>query len=175
LEYRIKSLRQVDDRMTVVKTHLVEIMLPRNYLRTPPQCRMLSPVFHPNIAPHAICVGDHWSAGEPLWSIVARIGEMLAYQSYNTKSPLNGEAAKWVANNVDRLPLDSVNMLVDESEDLSPSRTKKRRPKPPPPPPPRAKRPAVAKSTTTTKNEEIIIVACSDCGARYKLSSSLGA
>jgi predicted Zn finger-like uncharacterized protein len=178
LEYRIKSLRQVDDRMTVVKTHLVEIMLPRNYPRTPPQCRMLSPVFHPNIAPHAICVGDHWSAGEPLWSIVARIGEMLAYQSYNTKSPLNGEAAKWVANNVDRLPLDSVNMLVDEPEDLSPSRPKKRRTKPPPPPPPRAKRPAVAKSTkkTTTKNnEEIIIVTCPDCGARYKLSSSLGA
>ena len=103
LEYRIKSIRQVDDRMTVVKNHLVEIMLPRNYPRTPPQCRMLSPVFHPNIAPHAICVGDHWSAGEPLWSIVARIGEMLAFQSYNTKSPLNGEAAKWVANNVDRL------------------------------------------------------------------------
>ena len=57
---------------------------------------MLTPIFHPNIAPHAICIGDHWSAGEPLASIMARIGEMIAYQSYNTKSPLNGEAARWV-------------------------------------------------------------------------------
>jgi predicted Zn finger-like uncharacterized protein len=75
---------------------------------------MLSPVFHPNIAPHAICVGDHWGAGESLQSIVARIGEMLAYQSYNVKSPLNGEAARWVDGNKDKLPLDAVSMLVED-------------------------------------------------------------
>jgi predicted Zn finger-like uncharacterized protein len=76
---------------------------------------MLSPVFHPNIAPHAICVGDHWGAGESLQSIVARIGEMLAYQSYNVKSPLNGEAARWVEENKHRLPLDGVSLLVEEN------------------------------------------------------------
>jgi ubiquitin-protein ligase len=96
LEYRVLSLREQDAELKEVKSHLVEISLPRNYPRTPPQCRMLTPVFHPNIAPHAICIGDHWSAGEPLSSIVARIGELLAYQSYNVKSPLNGEAARWV-------------------------------------------------------------------------------
>src|SRR5579872_2129886 len=81
----------------------------------PPQCRMLTPVFHPNIAPHAICVGDHWSAGEPIGSIVARIGEMLAYQSYNTKSPLNGEAARWVEQHLEELPLDKVSMLGSDA------------------------------------------------------------
>jgi ubiquitin-protein ligase len=115
LEFRIKSLRQVDNDLQEIKSHLVEISLPRNYPRTPPLCRMLTPVFHPNIAPHAICVGDHWSAGEPLKSIVARIGEMLAFQSYNVKSPLNGEAARWVEENLDRLPLDNVSLLVEES------------------------------------------------------------
>src|SRR5262249_10817941 len=89
LEYRIRGLRQTADDLSVVKSHLVEIALPLNYPRMPPQCRMLTPIFHPNIAPHAICIGDHWSPGEPLWSIVARIGEMIAFQSYNTKSPLN--------------------------------------------------------------------------------------
>jgi predicted Zn finger-like uncharacterized protein len=116
LEYRIRSLRQVNEELVQVKSHLVEIALPRNYPRVPPQCRMLSPVFHPNIAPHAICVGDHWSAGEPLASLVARIGEMLAYQSYNVKSPLNGEAARWVEQHLDELPLDPVSLLVEESE-----------------------------------------------------------
>lgn len=117
VEYRVKSLRQVGDDLRVIKSHLVEITLPRNYPRTPPQCRMLSPVFHPNIAPHAICVGDHWSAGESLKSIVVRIGEMLAYQSYNIKSPLNGEAARWVEENEDRLPLDDVSLLPEERAD----------------------------------------------------------
>src|SRR6478735_238524 len=114
IEYRIKSLRMVGADLQEVQTHLVEVALPRNYPRTPPQCRMLSPVFHPNIAPHAICVGDHWGAGESLESIVIRIGEMLAYQSYNVKSPLNGEAARWVEQNKQRVPLDTVSLLPEE-------------------------------------------------------------
>jgi ubiquitin-protein ligase len=116
LEYRIRSLRQTDDELATVKSHLVEIALPLSYPRMAPQCRMLTPIFHPNIAPHAICIGDHWSPGEPLWSIVARIGEMIAYQSYNTKSPLNGEAARWVDQHVDELPLDPVSMMPDDAE-----------------------------------------------------------
>jgi ubiquitin-protein ligase len=114
LEYRIRGLRQTADELSVVKSHMIEVSLPVSYPRTPPQCRMLSPIFHPNIAPHAICIGDHWSPGEPLWSIVARIGEMIAYQSYNTKSPLNGEAARWVDQHLDELPLDPVSMMPDD-------------------------------------------------------------
>jgi ubiquitin-protein ligase len=138
LEYQITSLRQVDDQLLLTRTHIVEISLPRNYPRTPPQCRMLTPIFHPNIAPHAICIGDHWAAGEPLWSMAARIGEMIAYQSYNTKSPLNGEAARWVEGNLDRLPLDPVSMTLDEPG--PPAARPQRSPAPPPaptsPPPP---------------------------------------
>lgn len=114
LEYRIRSLRQTDDDLSMVKSHMVEIALPLSYPRMAPQCRMLTPIFHPNIAPHAICIGDHWSPGEPLWSIVARIGEMIAYQSYNTRSPLNGEAARWVDQHLDELPLDPVSMMPED-------------------------------------------------------------
>jgi ubiquitin-protein ligase len=114
IEYRVKSLRQKEDGLEEVSSHLVEVFLPLNYPRVPPQCRMLTPVFHPNIAPHAICIGDHWSAGESLSALLARIGEMLAYQSYNTKSPLNGEAARWTDQNIAHLPLDRVSMAVEE-------------------------------------------------------------
>jgi ubiquitin-protein ligase len=117
IDYRIRSLRMKNEDLVEVDNHLVEIVLPGHYPRLPPQCRMLTPIFHPNIAPHAICVGDHWSAGEPLWSLVARIGEMIAYQSYNTKSPLNGEAARWVAENLDQLPLDRVSLMVEEERE----------------------------------------------------------
>jgi ubiquitin-protein ligase len=114
LRYQVLSLRQKDEGLREVEEHLVEINLPLNYPRLPPHCRMLTPVFHPNIAPHAICIGDHWSSGESLTSIVARIGELLSYQSYNTKSPLNGEAARWVDENMERLPLDPVSFVPDD-------------------------------------------------------------
>jgi predicted Zn finger-like uncharacterized protein len=122
IEYRIRSMRMVDGELQPTPSHIVEIALPQSYPRTPPQCRMLSPVFHPNIAPHAICVGDHWGAAESLQSIVARIGEMLAYQSYNVKSPLNGDAARWVEGNKDKLPLDAVSMLVEDEAPANGSR-----------------------------------------------------
>jgi ubiquitin-protein ligase len=121
VEFQLRSINQNGDQFSYVNRHLVEISLPRNYPRMPPQCRMLTPVFHPNIAPHAICIGDHWNAGEPLWSMVMRIGEMLAYQSYNTKSPLNGEAARWVEENMASLPLDPVPLYVDQAD--SPGKT----------------------------------------------------
>jgi hypothetical protein len=74
---------------------------------------MLTPVFHPNIAPHAVCIGDHWTAAESLDRLIMRVCEMLAYQSYNTKSPLNGAAAQWVEANLDRLPLDNTEFFLD--------------------------------------------------------------
>jgi ubiquitin-protein ligase len=71
---------------------------------------MTTPVFHPNIDPQKICIGDHWSAGQSLGELIVRIGEMICYQSYNVKSPLNGEAAAWAQANLEQLPLDHADM-----------------------------------------------------------------
>jgi hypothetical protein len=38
--------------------------------------------------------------------LIIRIGRMITYQEYNTKSPLNGLAAKWAAQNSNLLPID---------------------------------------------------------------------
>jgi ubiquitin-protein ligase len=169
LEYQVAGLRQIDNRLQTVTNHIVEIRLPRNYPRTPPQCRMLTPIFHPNIAPHAICIGDHWSAGEPLWSMVARIGEMIAYQSYNVKSPLNGEAARWAEQNLNQLPLDRVNMQVDEPD---------RKPASAPPPPmaarscpvpPQADGPIHVGVTLVSQPAADIHLACPSCGHKYRV------
>ena len=71
---------------------------------------MLTPVFHPNVSPAKICIGDHWSAGQSLPHLVARIAEMLCFQSYNVKSPLSAEAAAWTEMNAELLPLCSNDM-----------------------------------------------------------------
>ena len=111
LIYNVKGLVEQADGTVVTKDeHLVEISLLRNYPRQAPVCRMLTPVFHPNVAPHVICIGDDWSAGESLLNLVYRIGEMIAFQSYNIKSPLKGSAARWVEENVSSLPVDAASM-----------------------------------------------------------------
>ena len=117
LEFQIRGLREVDEQLQTVANHMVEIALPLSYPRLPPQCRMLTPVFHPNsCAARDDASATTGAAGEPLWSMVARIGEMIAYQSYNTKSPLNGEAARWVETHQDKLPLDRTNFMLDDAQ-----------------------------------------------------------
>jgi ubiquitin-protein ligase len=87
-------------------THLLEVNLTLGYPRRAPQCRMLTPVFHPNFDDSMVCIGDFWAASEGLDDLIIRIGRMITYQEYNTKSPLNGLAAKWAAQNSHLLPID---------------------------------------------------------------------
>jgi ubiquitin-protein ligase len=90
--------------------HLLEVNLSLGYPRRAPQCRMLTPVFHPNFDDTSVCIGDFWAASEGLDDLVVRIGRMIAYQEYNTKSPLNGLAAKWAAEHLNLLPVDARNI-----------------------------------------------------------------
>jgi Tfp pilus assembly protein PilF len=88
-------------------SHVLEVNLTLGYPRRAPQCRMLTPVFHPNFDDSMVCIGDFWAASEGLDQLIIRIGRMITYQEYNTKSPLNGLAAKWAAQNSSLLPIDS--------------------------------------------------------------------
>jgi ubiquitin-protein ligase len=87
--------------------HLVGINLTLDYPRRAPQCKIIGPIFHPNFDANTICIGDFWAASEGLDDLIIRIGRMIAYQEYNTKSPLNGLAAKWAAENASLLPVDT--------------------------------------------------------------------
>jgi hypothetical protein len=107
-QYLIRGLYVASDGAILERNeHLLEINLSLGYPRRAPQCRMLTPVFHPNFDDSSVCIGDFWAASEALDDLVVRIGRMIAYQEYNTKSPLNGLAAKWAAQNVHLLPVDS--------------------------------------------------------------------
>ena len=90
--------------------HVLEVNLSLGYPRRAPQCRMLTPVFHPNFDESMVCIGDFWAASEGLDDLIIRIGRMITYQEFNTKSPLNGLAAKWAAQNSSLLPIDSRNI-----------------------------------------------------------------
>lgn len=111
VRYAIKSLDRGPGGKPVTRAvHEVEIQLTSEYPRVGPHCKMLTPIFHPNIDPASICIGDHWTAGERLADLIVRIGEMIAYQAYNIQSPLDAEAAMWADLNGDKLPTDARNL-----------------------------------------------------------------
>src|SRR5438552_19022071 len=87
--------------------HVLEVNLSLGYPRRAPQCRMLTPAFAPNFDDATVCIGDFWAASEGLDDLIIRIGRMIAYQEYNTKSPLNGLAAKWSEQHAHLFPVDT--------------------------------------------------------------------
>lgn len=119
----IKGLRLTENsskekkELEIVKEHKFEIYLHADYPRLKPQSNMLTEIFHPNFrmaSPHDICIGDYWASGETLVDIIYQVGDMIAYQSYNVTSPLNGIAAKWAKENIELFPIDNVNLRQGE-------------------------------------------------------------
>ena len=53
--------------------------------------------------------------------MIQRVGEMLAFQSYNIKSPLNGRAAQWVEEHLGELPVDKGELFVYLSQEPPPA------------------------------------------------------
>lgn len=115
--YRVPGLK-LDGllrRPTSANLHRVEIYLGAEYPRGKPVCKMLTPVFHPNFGSW-ICIGDHWAAGETLVDVIVKIGNMIQYRDYNTRSALNLQAARWAEANRHRLPIGRLDLYPKEPD-----------------------------------------------------------
>lgn len=87
-----------------IDEHIVDIYLPFGYPKKQPNCTMRTPVWHPNIGDY-VCIGDYWSAGVTLVDIIAHIGDMIQYRTYNLRSPVNKAAASWAAGRTKSFPI----------------------------------------------------------------------
>lgn len=87
-----------------IQEHVVDIYLPFGYPKKQPNCTMRTPVWHPNIGDY-VCIGDYWSAGVTLVDIIAHIGDMIQYKTYNLRSPVNKNAATWATSRVKSFPV----------------------------------------------------------------------
>jgi len=66
----------------------------------------------------AVCALATFGRPRKAWMIlIVRIGRMIAYQEYNTKSPLNGLAAKWATQHPELLPIDARNIAPADGQD----------------------------------------------------------
>jgi ubiquitin-protein ligase len=53
---------------------------------------------------------DHWAPATQLTDLVREIGEMLQWQKYNIRSPLNADAAEWSQSHQSELPLSTISI-----------------------------------------------------------------
>jgi hypothetical protein len=95
------------------------IQLGSGYPREKPVAIMETPIFHPNIGGRVgeeICIGDYWSPAQTLVDIIVTVGELIQYQRYNTRSPLNAVAARWAANNEQIFPIGRIDLYPPEPD-----------------------------------------------------------
>ncbi|MFZ0665782.1 MAG: ubiquitin-conjugating enzyme E2 [Acidimicrobiales bacterium] len=105
----------------IAQHHSVMITLGAGYPREKPMVNMETAIFHPNIRQGIggeVCIGDYWSPAQSLADIVVMIGEMIQYQRYNVRSPLNGIAAEWVALHEDIFPVGDADLYLHEADDI---------------------------------------------------------
>lgn len=189
IAYRVKGLFTTPDgRIQERDEHIMEVNLTLGYPRRAPQCRMLTPIFHPNFDDASVCIGDFWAPSEGLDDLLIRIGRMIAYQEYNIKSPLNGLAARWAEEHGQQLPVDGSEvappMVAQQTQppagdkivvnvgpvaDAGPAP-----PAPTPQPePPKAPLPNAEPAAPSLADAIRIKVVCPGCGARINATSEM--
>ena len=115
VRYRIPGLEldTASNRPRRRDEHVAHIYLQDTYPREKPKCVMETPIFHPNFGSY-ICIDDYWFAGTTLCDIIIHIGEMIQYQNYNPKSPLDPVAARWAQQNERLLPVGNLDLAQPE-------------------------------------------------------------
>jgi len=125
VSYRLNGLVLVGERpenldyesveVTESTEHIVEIMLPRLYPAEKPYVVPKTPIFHPNVQDYYCLVDDeYWAPSTRLVDLIAKIGNMIQYRTYNLSSPLDGLAAHWTRDEEERgrFPVGDVDLGV---------------------------------------------------------------
>lgn len=115
--YFVKGVKAIDGDLKPIlsEKHIAYIYLHADYPREKPKCVLETPIYHPNFGSY-ICIGDSWGAGETLVDVIVQIGDMIQYQSYNPKSPLNANAARWAVDHKNFFPVGNIDLYQPEPE-----------------------------------------------------------
>lgn len=121
IAYQLRGIVGLDrgGEAIFAENHSVLLTLGAGYPREKPMAVMESQIFHPNMRrgeQGEICFGDYWSPALGLSDVIVTIGEMIQYQRYNVKSPLNGAAAEWAEKHEELFPVGNVNLYLGDIE-----------------------------------------------------------
>ena len=105
-----------------VKQHTIAITIPFGFPHFPPNCKPISPIFHPDFDQAAICIGDFWDKDSTITDLIIHIGHMISGEIFSTDNAFNEEAVLWYKQHKDRLPFE---VLDFSSTTVSPAATGK--------------------------------------------------
>jgi len=113
-KYRIRLrcrgvyLHPENNKKAITVNHAVLVNLHSEYPRKQPAMKWETPIYHPNInrANGGVCI-QYWAPSKSLADLVMMLYDMVRYENYNVKSPLDTEAANWANKNAARFPVDS--------------------------------------------------------------------
>ncbi len=109
IRLRCTSIIDLDNGVPVLgDRHELEIYLPIEYPVMEPYVRVTTPLFHPNINPEgtAVCMNS-WYPSKFLDDLVVMLVRMLQFNNVNPHDPLRDDAALWLLENEDSIPVDS--------------------------------------------------------------------
>ena len=117
ITYRVPGLRYLpeDNSLLRAKAFVIDLQLPSGYPREKPYATTADAVFHPNFGSY-VCIADFWNPSQSIVDLIVQMGDMLQYKLYNTRSPLNAIAAKWVLDNVNRVPIGNLDLYPRDPE-----------------------------------------------------------
>ncbi len=105
--YTIAGLHQNKNKeIHEAKHHSIAITIPFGFPHFPPNCKPISPVFHPDFDQAAICIGDFWNKESTLTDLIFHIGQMISGEVFSTENAFNEEAVIWYRQHKDRLPFE---------------------------------------------------------------------
>ncbi len=108
VDFRVRSLvLDADEQLQYVNAVPMEIWIPPGYPTQAPLVRPLVNVFHPNISPDGVPFTSNWQIADTLADVIQRIGEYLAWRTYDPAAVVNMIALQWLSDNPGLLPLDA--------------------------------------------------------------------
>ncbi|HSU69730.1 MAG TPA: ubiquitin-conjugating enzyme E2, partial [Tepidisphaeraceae bacterium] len=107
VEFRVRTLHVADSgQLEYTEQIPMRITLPPAFPYTAPTVHPLKAAFHPNISLEGIHLSNGWQPTQTLVDYLQRIGELLAWRSYDPESIVNPMAAEWMETNAALLPTD---------------------------------------------------------------------
>jgi ubiquitin-protein ligase len=116
VDYRLTTLvvNPRTSQLEYVSNATVQVILPPGFPDDAPVVRPVTPLFHPNVSYEGVYVEGLWHPNETLLSLIRKVGDILAYRSFDPDYTVNPAAMDWLAANQAILP-------IDQQANLSPA------------------------------------------------------
>ncbi len=125
ITYHIKGLHQNKKKEVIESSHhSIVISIPFGFPHFPPNCKPISPIYHPDFDQAAICIGDFWKKESTLSELIFHIGRMIYGKVFSVVNAFNEEAVIWYKQHHDSLPFEPVDIFLEsERQQASSPRT----------------------------------------------------